>query len=94
MYLKYVNYSLENLLRLNEIDLKILLYILNLSSTTSHYLVPDPANTKTIETTAETIELKGLKAATTYKVKVAALNGAGAGPLSSPIEELVDTHIK
>jgi len=34
-----------------------------------------------------------LKAATTYKVKVAALNGAGAGPLSSPIEELVDTHI-
>lgn len=82
MYLKYVNYSLENLLRLNEIDLKIL------------YLVPDPANTKTIETTAETIELKGLKAATTYKVKVAALNGAGAGPLSSPIEELVDTHIK
>ena len=52
-------------------------------------LVPDPANTKTIETTAETIELKGLKAATTYKVKVAALNGAGAGPLSSPIEELV-----
>ena len=60
---------------------------------TSHNLVPDPANTKTIETTAETIELKGLKAATTYKVKVAALNGAGAGPLSSPIEELVDTHI-
>ena len=52
-------------------------------------LVPDPANTKTIETTAETIELEGLKAATTYKVKVAALNGAGAGPLSSPIEELV-----
>ena len=70
-----------------------MLEYVGISNKINYNLVPDPANTKTIDTTAETIELKGLKAATTYKVKVAALNGAGAGPLSSPIEELVDTHI-
>ena len=37
----------------------------------------------------ETIKLKNLKAARTYKVKVAALNGAGVGPQSAIVKEQV-----